>query len=286
MKHLLFNSINSLSQIALLGLFCLLYFMPLQSVAQDGCQRIISQSPYITYQLDYLGLQDCIVGASRYDKALNVANTGGLFDPDKQIIESLNANLWITSNWTKQALFDEIKPLVGKALRLDSFESMSQIESNLSLILQTLGRTDLQMKVDEFARNWRSQAKAINAQGQRVLLISSCSGQPYAFGQKSYLTDLFTQAGFKVVGDNPRITHLPITKNANALEQLIAKTQPDTVFIFEQTLSKACRLVSLPKQTTIVTLDGQDFLQPAPTLLLGLDKLHKNPMWRLKGATP
>ncbi|MDA3806820.1 MAG: hypothetical protein PF440_02815 [Thiomicrorhabdus sp.] len=283
MKLLSFNSINSLSRIALLGLFCL---MPLQAVAQDGCQRIISQSPYITHQLDYLGLKECIVGASRYDKALNVANTGGLFDPDKQIIESLNADLWITSNWTKQALFDEITPLVGKALRLDSFESMSQIESNLSLILQTLGRTDLQVKVDDFARNWRSQAKAINAQGQRVLLISSCSGQPYAFGQKSYLTDLFTLAGFKVAGENPRITHLPITQNANALEQLIAKTQPDTVFIFEQTLSNACRLLSLPKHTTIVTLDGHDFLQPAPTLLLGLEKLHKNPMWRLKGPTP
>lgn len=283
MKHLIFNLINSSLRIALLGLFCV---MPLQAVAEDGCQRIISQSPYITHQLDFLDLKECIVGASRYDKALNVTNTGGLFDPDKQIIESLSADLWITSNWTKQTLFDEIKPLAGKALRLDSFESMSQIESNLSLILQTLGRTDLQMKVDDFARNWRSQAKAINAQGQRALLISSCSGQPYAFGQKSYLTDLFTQAGFKVVGENPRITHLPITKNANALEQLIAKTQPDTVFIFEQTLSNACRLVSLPKQTTIVTLDGHDFLQPAPTLLQGLDKLHKNPMWRLKGATP
>lgn len=283
MKNQLFNYINSLPRIALLTLFC---FMPLQAIAQDGCQRIISQSPYITHQLNYLGLQDCIVGASRYDKALNVANTGGLFDPDKEIIESLNADLWITSNWTKQALFDEIKPFAGKALRLDSFESMSQIESNLSLILQTLGRTDLQVKVDDFAQNWRSQAKAINAQGQRALLISSCSGQPYFFGQKSYLTDLFTQAGFKVVGENPRITHLPITQNTNALEQLIAKTQPDTVFIFEQSLSNACRLVSLPKQTTIVTLDGHDFLQPAPSLLLGLEKLHKNLMWRIKGPTP
>lgn len=283
MKNQLFNYINSLPRIALLTLFC---FMPLQAIAQDRCQRIISQSPYITHQLNYLGLQDCIVGASRYDKALNVANTGGLFDPDKQIIESLNADLWITSNWTKQALFNEIKPFVGKALRLDSFESMSQIESNLSLILQTLGRTDLQVKVDDFAQNWRSQAKAINAQGQRALLISSCSGQPYAFGQKSYLTDLFTQAGFKVVGENPRIIHLPITQNTNALEQLIAKTQPDTVFIFEQSLSNACRLVSLPKQTAIVTLDGHNFLQPAPSLLLGLEKLHKNLMWRIKGPTP
>lgn len=252
------------------------------SLAND-CPRIISQSPYITHQLNYLGLKTCIVGSSRYDKALNLPSTGGLFDPDKTAIKNLQADLWITSDWTKIADFNTIKPFVKQALRLESFTSMQQIESNLTEIAKVSGHKNAQKRAEQFPRLWRAKVaeiKIINSAHPKTLLISSCSGQPYAFGKQSWLADLFSHAGFEIIGNQQRITHLPISKLHDQLEELIAQTQPQLVFIFERQLAPACRLMKLPKGTKLVTLDGSAFLQPAPILLTGLEKLKHNALWQ------
>ncbi|UQB41556.1 hypothetical protein JX580_07650 [Thiomicrospira microaerophila] len=69
---------------------CLLAF---SATVFAECPRIISQSPYITHQLDYLGIKHCIVGASRYNKELGVTDTGGLLDPNQPAIQSLKPDL-------------------------------------------------------------------------------------------------------------------------------------------------------------------------------------------------
>lgn len=58
-----------------------------QAVGAD-CPRIVSQSPYITRVLIWLGLERCIVGVSRYD-ALDRPKTGGVIDPDADAIALL-----------------------------------------------------------------------------------------------------------------------------------------------------------------------------------------------------
>lgn len=249
---------------------CLLSF---SATVFAQCPRIISQSPYITHQLDYLGVKHCIVGASRYNKELAVTDTGGLLDPDRQAIQSLKPDLWLTSDWTPQAQFDAIETHIAKAIRLESFGSMQQIEHNLLDIAQHLNNPVALKKVQDFAQHWRQTAKSIDGKGQKLLLVSSCSGLPYSFGLDSWLADLFNYAGFQVVGHQQRITHLPITADENQLQALINQLQPDLVFIFERKLTPVCQIMSLPQNTRIITLDGTDFLQPAPIMLKGLNEL-------------
>lgn len=253
------------------------------NLASAECPRIISQSPYITHQLDYLGLKNCLVGTSRYDNTLNLPTTGGLFDPDKTAIETLQADLWITSDWTKPDDFNAIKPMVKQALRLESFASMQQIEKNLTEIARASGDEKAQQQAERFANLWRekvAEIRAINTKSPKTLLISSCSGQPYAFGKQSWLADLFSHAGFEIVGNPQRITHLPVSKLQDKLQEMIDHTQPQIVFIFERQLAPACRLMKLPEGTKLVTLDGTDFLQPAPVLLNGLEQLKRNTLWQ------
>lgn len=244
------------------------------------CSRIISQSPYITHQLEYLGLKSNLVGTSRYEKSLALPTTGGLLDPDNEAIRQLNADLWITSDWTAEDDFNAIAEQLPQALRLNSFGSMAQIENNLLAIAKTCNDSNAHQLALAFAKKWREQVQAIaaiNSSKPNTLLISSCSGQPYAFGKDSFLSDLFQHMGFKTVGNQQRITHLPITPQLNKMEEFISAQQPQLVIIFERQLAPACQLMQLPKGTRIITLDGTDFLQPAPVLLQGLLQLKQHP---------
>ncbi|WP_178860728.1 ABC transporter substrate-binding protein [Thiomicrorhabdus cannonii] len=261
--------------------WCLLFLFTLVTQAHADCPRIISQSPYITHQLDYLGLKTCLVGSSRYNPELGLPTTGGLLDPDAHAIAELQADLWITSDWTKQRDFDAIQPTVKHALRLQSFGSMQQIEDNLMEVAKASGQPAALQKAQDFPAQWRRKAqevRSLNPTSPKVLLISSCSGQPYAFGRDAFLSDLFTQMGFEIVGKPQRITHLPITPQQNALEALIAELQPQIVFIFERQLAPACQLMQLPKGTRIITLDGTHFLQPAPLLITAMQRFEQQ--WR------
>lgn len=253
--------------------------------ASADCPRMISQSPYITHQLDYLGLKSYLVGTSRYDKESGLATTGELLDPDAQAIADLDADLWITSDWTPRADFDAIKGHVKQALRLQSFGPMQQIEDNLLQIAQASGDQAALQKALKFPEIWRNQTNAIQALHQnhpKALLISSCSGQPYAFGRDAFLSDLFSHMGFDIVGKPQRITHLPITSKTNGLERFIAAHPPQIVFIFERQLAPACQLMQLPKGTRIMTLDGTNFLQPAPVLLEAMKTFEER--WRSEGG--
>ncbi|BBP46095.1 hypothetical protein THMIRHAS_14680 [Thiosulfatimonas sediminis] len=262
------------------SLAVLLLAFSLNNAAQADCPRIISQSPYITHQLDYLGLKTCLVGTSRYDQSLGLPTTGGLLDPDSEAILALQPDLWITSDWTDLDIFRAIQAKSQFALRLHSFASMRQIENNLLEIAQHSRQPAALERAHAFAATWRAKAaliKAVNTAKPKVLLISSCSGLPYAFGQDAYLSDLFIQMGFTVVGNPQRITHLPITPQANPLEKLIGSTLPDFVLLFERNVTEACRLMQLPKQTRLISLDGALFLQPAPTLLQAMETLKNHP---------
>lgn len=41
-----------------------------------------------------------------------------------------------------------------------------------------------------------------------MLILSSCVGSPFSFGRRTYLFDLFTEAGFRVVEDHETIRHM------------------------------------------------------------------------------
>lgn len=244
----------------------------LAPAVEAACPRIVSQSPYITHTLDWLGLKDCIVGVSRYDK-LDLPRTGGILDPDKEALAVLKPDLMLTSSWIGEEAWQAAAPAGTKAVRLDGFRSMRQVEDNLRTIADAVDQPMARARARTFASAWREKAKAVHGNGRRVLLLSACSGAPYTFGPDTWLYDLFTEAGFTVVETHPRLRHLRVENPVAALDDLIGTLKPELVFVFERKHSDQCAAILPRTGVRIVALDGEQFLHPAPVLLEGLDTL-------------
>lgn len=247
--------------------------------AEAACPRIVSQSPYITKTLQWLGLEPCIVGVSRYD-TLELPHTGGVLDPDGDLIAALEPDLLFTSNWTEEDKLAAITPEETRSFRLRGFGSMAEIEENLRLIGRLTNLDDIDQRVRAFHRNWRQAAAKINGNGKRVLLLSSCSGTPYSFGRERWLSDLFTRAGFINVETTEKIRHIKPGEKVTTINALIRELKPELLFIFERTQNKQCTFIKPKTALTIINLDGENFLHPAPVLLEGLVELkHHSKHW-------
>ncbi|MFK5915225.1 MAG: hypothetical protein QM484_12705 [Woeseiaceae bacterium] len=263
-----------------LSLFSFLYSIPVITQAEtDECPRIISQSPYISEMLDYLGMGHCIVGVSRYSKR-NLPRTGGILDPDAEAIDALMPDLIITSDWSKEATLKSATPKGAKAIRLKSFSSMSQLEENMMTVIKATNWKQSIPKVKVFAKSWRKKVKQIKGNNKKVLLLSSCSGSAYSFGPNSRLYDLFTQSGFDVVETKEKIRHIRLGNEISNLTALADRYQPDLMIIFEQRLKKQCQMITPKVPVRILSVDGSEFLQPNTKILNGLDILiSKKKYW-------
>ncbi|HEX8989282.1 MAG TPA: hypothetical protein VF816_15095 [Rhodocyclaceae bacterium] len=249
-------------------LAALLLAVALPAVA--GCPRIVSQSPYITYALEWMGLADCIVGVSRYD-GRDLPRTGGVMDPDADMIALLDAQLVITSNWTKPETLQAVLPRDARGLSVDGFQSMAGVSSMLSEIGVAAGVADVDARVARFEADWRAAAARIGAKGQRVLLVSACTGTPYSFGRGTTLFDLFTQAGFTVAETADKIHQLP----PDELVRWIGEIKPDVVFAFSNRWDATCNAALARPGVRVVPLDGELFYHPGPRLIEGLVQLQE-----------
>lgn len=236
------------------------------------CPRIISQSPYISEILDYLGMGHCIVGVSRYSKR-DLPHTGGILDPDAEAIDALMPDLIITSDWSKSEKLKSVTPKGTKAIRLKSFNNMAQLEENMQTIIKATNWKQATSKVTTFAKAWRNKVKQVQGNNKKVLLLSSCSGNAYSFGPNSRLYDLFSQAGFKVVETQGKIRHVRPGQEIEHITGLLDKYQPDLLFIFEQRLKKQCQMMMPKVPVKILSFDGRKFLHPTTEILEGLDLL-------------
>lgn len=245
---------------------------PAKAKSGQDCPRIISQSPYISDMLTYLGMEHCIVGVSRYSKR-DLPRTGGILDPDAEAIDALMPDLIITSNWSKEETLKSVTPKGAKAIRLKSFNKMIQLEENMLEIIKATHWEYAIPKVNTFKKAWRNKVKQVQGNNKKVLLLSSCSGSPYSFGPNSRLYDLFTQAGFNVVETKGKIRHIKPGEEVETLNALLDQYQPDLLFIFEQRLKKQCQMITPKVPVSILSFDGQKFLNPTTAILDGLDLL-------------
>ena len=256
-----------------------LILLSLNSQATD-CPRIISQSPYITHSLQWLGLEKCIVGVSRYDR-LDLPHTGGISKPDKEAIDSLMPDIIFTSDRTKTETLKNVTPPGVRSFRLAGFNSMQQIEDNLRIIGKASNISDIESRVNNFHRDWLKAIKQIDGKAQKTLLISSCSGSAYSFGKNTWLYDLFSRAGFKLVETQERIRHLKPGNEIEEITSLLDHFQAKLMFVFERTRNKQCDLLLPKTPVRIVALNGELFLHPAPLLLKGLNELSsKRNQWQ------
>ncbi|MFO7592637.1 MAG: ABC transporter substrate-binding protein [Pseudomonadota bacterium] len=243
--------------------------------AEPECPRIISQSPYITKSLQWLGLEACIVGVSRYD-TLERPYTGGVLDPDADLIATLEPDLLFTSDWTPEDRLAAITPEGTRSFRLKGFGSMAEIETNLRLIGREAGIDDIEQRVTAFHREWTQLAGKVNGNGKKVLLLSACSGMPYSFGRQRWLSDLFARAGFVNVETVEKLRHITPGEEVTTLNALINALEPELLFIFERKENAQCAFIKPKTPLRIINLDGDKFLHPAPVLLEGLAELQRH----------
>ena len=249
-------------------LLAILLFSGSLAHAAEDCPGIISQSPYITHTLEWMGLKHCIIGTSRYED-LGLPQTGGVLDPDAEAIALLKPEIILSSDWISEQQAQAIRPAGSRIYRLHGFQSMRQIEDNLTTIALAVGLATPQRQAERFHRQLQEKLAQIHAQGRRVLLLSACSGKPYSFGRSTWLYELFSQAGFQVVESEEKIRNIDPSK----LDSLIDELLPQIVFIFERSAAQQCRMITPKTPVQIIALDGDTLLQPAPILLKGLDEL-------------
>jgi iron complex transport system substrate-binding protein len=253
------NRIRSLAAALLLALAAL---------PAAACPRIVSQSPYVTYALEWMGLSDCIVGVSRYDSR-DLPRTGGVMDPDADMLALLDPELVITSDWGKAETWQAAMPRGARLLRVDGFDSMAGVESMLREIGKAAGVADIDARVERYAADWRAAAVRVDGGGRRVLLVSACTGTPYSFGRRTTLFDLFTKAGFAIAETDEKIHPLPPDELGRWVDQL----KPDIVFAFSSRWDATCNAALARPGIRVVPLDGELFYHPGPRLIEGLAQL-------------
>jgi iron complex transport system substrate-binding protein len=255
--------------------FLLIAFLLLATTARaDDCPRIVSQSPYITHALVWLGLEHCIVGASRYDE-FDRPRTGGVIDPDVDAIALLDPQLMITSNWTKPETWQAAAPAGATTLRVGGFRGMAGVEAMLRDIGRAAGLTDIDARVDRFAADWRAAARRVNGQNRRVLILSACGEAPYSFGRGTTLHEAFTAAGFAVAADHDSIRNFHPGKPDGDIAAWIKARQPDYLFVLKNRRDETCNAAIAMPSIPILPLDGPLFTHPGPDLLKGLEQLRK-----------
>jgi len=255
-------------------LIILLLASSLQAQAAADCPRIVSQSPYITRALDWLGLARCIVGVSRYDSR-DLPRTGGVIDPDVDAIALLDPQLMITSNWTQAETWQNATPAGAKALRVDGFRGMAGVETMLRDIGRAAGIEDIDARVDRYAADWRTAASRVGGKGRRVLVLSACGDAPYSFGRGTTLHELFAAAGFTVVADHDSIRNFQPGKPDGDISAWIAARKPDYLFALKNRRDEACNVAIAKPGIPILPLDGDLFTHPGPGLLDGLEQLRQ-----------
>lgn len=239
-------------------------------------KTIISQSPYITHSIDFFDAKECIVGASVYDTIVedDLPRTGKIFFPNKEVIKKLQPNFIFTSDWTKKSTLADVTPQNTKYFILHGFQSMEQVENNLFTIGNVLKVPDFTKKVKNFSKAWKELAHSIDSKNKKVLIMSACSKDPYSYGTKTYLGDIFTEAGFNVLDRSKKVKVFKITEKKNELNEFLKKIKPDFIFgLVPYTKGGSCSVLTSSIKIPIIFLDGDQFMHPSPTLLKGLEEL-------------
>lgn len=255
-------------------LFLLVLCLPALAQAAPDCPRIVSQSPYITRALEWMGLGPCIVGVSRYDHR-DLPRTGGVIDPDADAIASLDPQLMITSNLTAAAKWRAMAPGGAVALRVGGFRGMADTEQMLRDIGRAAGIADIDARVDRYTGAWRAAAAQVGGGGRRALVMTACSGAPYSFGRGTTLHDLFTQAGIAVVADHDNIRNFRADGPANEIENWLDELRPEIVFVLKNSRDEACNAALARPNLLLVQLDGERFTHPGPGLIEALEQLQQ-----------
>ena len=194
-------------------------------------RRIVSLAPNITEILFALGLDDRVVGVTRYcdfpPEAKAKEKIGGFIDPNVERIRALDPDLVIAFRGNPWEALNRLKSLRVPVFILDIGERLEAVPETIAKIGRVTGQEDeartLVAALEEKLRTARA-AMSRTAGRPRVYLNLSGKGL-MTCGRSSYLHDLIERAG----GTNVAAA-VPKTWSAYSHEQLI-HDDPDVVII-------------------------------------------------------
>jgi len=255
--------------------FLLLSLALLVNLAQAAdCPRIISQSPYISRALEWMGRGECIVGVSRYDR-LPLFHTGGVMDPDGAAMADLEPDVVIYSEWTREETVQSATPHGALAVRVGGFRGMAGVESMLREVGRAAKVQDIDRRVARFATDWRHAAAQVDSRQRRVLILSACGESPYSFGRGSTLFEMFSAAGFEVVADHEHIRNFNPKTPQGDVAAWISQRRPELLFALQDHKAGSCNPAIAKPGIPILPLTGEHFTHPGPELLKGLEELRQ-----------
>ncbi|KVL13225.1 hypothetical protein WL02_30965 [Burkholderia ubonensis] len=172
------------------------------------CPRIVSQAPYITETLAWLGKADCVVGVSSFDARKDLPQTGGLLDPDYAAIAALHPDVVLLAEHVMPA---DAPPLPAvwrdrefehvRVVRVFGFQSVDQIVSNVYEIASAVGMADAVARRDEIRRRFDEKFAALSEKKRvsgNVAVLTNCTNSPAIIGRDSFINDALNRSGFAV----------------------------------------------------------------------------------------
>jgi iron complex transport system substrate-binding protein len=194
-------------------------------------QRIISLAPNITEILFALGLENQVIGVTRYcdfpPEALKKEKIGGFIDPNLEKIQSLNPDLIIGFRGNPLRVINHIKNLNLPVYVLDVGNDLESVFETIEKIgLITHKEKEAQSLIANLGAKYSKIEDSLQSVKTRPKVFLSLHGMGlWTCGKESYLNDLIAKAkGVNIAGNIPK-KWLLFTR-----EQVIHEN-PDTIII-------------------------------------------------------
>jgi iron complex transport system substrate-binding protein len=247
-------------------------------------QRIVSLAPNVTEILFALGLEDKIVGVTRFCNYPNEARTkyriGGMVDPDLEKIIALHPDLVIAFRGNPLRVVQRLKSL---DLPIFVLESGTTLKSVLALIqrigLATGRKQDATNLVNHLNQGFEKTKERLRTARTRPKVFINLHGKGlWTCGKNSFMNDLVQEAGGEnIAGEVPRAWF------SHNREELIHKN-PDHIIVLAKEeedfqdvktwLAEEAHLGSIQavQQGNITFLDEDFVTRPGPRIF---DAFHQ-----------
>lgn len=220
--------------------------------SKETNETIVSLGPNVTEIVYALGAGDRLIGRTDYcnypEEVLSVQSVGTLYEPNLELIISLNPSIVIASSIVDPSFMESLEKAGIKTLQVIKEESLNGTYELIEEIAKTIGKTDEATELVTSLKNRINKVTSITSQipeeekKSAVYIISWGDWGDYAATGDTYLNDVLEAAG--AVNAAKSASYWSISK-----ELLIAQ-DPDVVLLPKYSYSNPESDIAAFKSTT------------------------------------
>ena len=179
--------------------------MEVQSVATETPETIVSLGPNVTEIIYALGAGDSLIGRTDYcnypEEALSVQSVGTLYEPNLELIISLNPDIVIASSIVDPAFMESLEKAGIKTLQIVKEESLEGTFELINEIGCAIGKISEASELVASLKDRIAKVTAVTSQipesekKSAVYIISWGDWGDYAATGDTYLNDVLEAAG-------------------------------------------------------------------------------------------